>query len=355
MRVLVTGGAGFIGLRVVRQLVAAGHEVRVLDALLERSHVDTTPPEFPAGVEFVHGDLRDEDTVRSALTGIELVSHHAAIVGRGKEILDAAHHVSCNDLATGILLAEMTRQGIERAVLASSVAIYGSSNYDCAEHGRVTALPRTRADLDAGRFEPRCPYCGGELTQSAVREEDPLDPPRNIYAITKLAQEYLLSTWAQETGAQAIALRYHNVYGPEIGYGNAYSGVAAVFRSAVARGDAPTVYEDGGPLRDFVHVDDIIAANMIAFASDTTGFRAYNVASGTPHSIGEMATELAMAAGAPAPVVTGKYRIGDVRHIVASPDRLMRETGWRPTIGFEAGMKEFALAPIRGFSPGVSA
>ncbi|MFD1044467.1 NAD-dependent epimerase/dehydratase family protein, partial [Kibdelosporangium lantanae] len=238
---------------------------------------------------------------------------------------------------------------VARIVLASSVAIYGSSNYNCAEHGRVPAAGRTREDLDAGRFEPRCPECGYELVQSPVREDDPLDPPKNIYAVTKLAQEHLLATWAMETGGQAISLRYHNVYGPGIGYDNSYSGVAAVFRSAVARGEAPRVYEDGGPLRDFIHVDDVAAANLVAVSSDVAGFRPYNVATGEPHSIGDVAAELASAGGAPRPVVTRQYRIGDVRHIVASPDRLTTETGWRPKVGFTEGMKEFASAPVRGW------
>ena len=178
--------------------------------------------------------------------------------------------------------------------------------------------------------------------------DDPLDPPRNVYAVTKLAQEYLVSAWARESGGPAVALRYHNVYGPNMPYESPYSGVAAVFRSAVDRGEAPRVYEDGGPRRDFIHVRDIAAANVIALSREEPGYRAYNVASGEPRSIGELAAALAAAVGAPAPVVTGEYRIGDVRHIFASPDRLIAEFPWRPQVGFEPGMKEFATAPMRG-------
>lgn len=352
MHVLVTGGAGFIGRRVVSTLVEAGHQVRVLDVLLPDTHFSQEPPEFPDGVEFVRGDIRAQDTVEAALRGIELVSHHAAVVGRGKEMLDAPHHVSCNDLGTANLLAAMARQGIGRLILASTVALYGDSNYDCPQHGRVRPERRTREDLEAGRFEPRCGQCRSILRDSPVTETDVIDPPRNIYAITKLAQEFLAESWARETGAQAIALRYHNVYGPGIPYQSPYSGVAAVFRSMVARGEAPLVYEDGGPTRDFIHVNDIAFAHKTVMGLPLTGFRAFNVASGQPHSIHDVASALSAARGGPEPVITGKYRIGDVRHIVASPDRLIKETDWRPAIGFEAGMKEFAYAPMRGREEG---
>jgi dTDP-L-rhamnose 4-epimerase len=352
MRVLVTGGAGFIGKRVVSTLVEAGHQVRVLDVLLSDTHFSQEPPEFPDGVEFVRGDIRDRDTVEAALRGIELVSHHAAVVGRGKEMLDAPHHVSCNDLGTANLLAAMAGLGIARLILASTVALYGDSNYDCPLHARVRPQRRTRQDLEAGRFEPHCGICWSTLEDSPVTETDVIDPPRNIYAITKLAQEFLAETWARETGAQAIALRYHNVYGPDIPYQSPYSGVAAVFRSMVARGEAPLVYEDGRPTRDFIHVSDVAAAHKEVMRLSLTGFRAFNVASGAPHSIYDVASTLSAARGGPEPVITGKYRIGDVRHIVASPKLLMQETGWRPAITFDAGMKEFAYAPMRGREEG---
>jgi dTDP-L-rhamnose 4-epimerase len=351
VHILVTGGAGFIGTTVVEALAAAGHQVRVLDALLPHAHPGGEPPAFPAGVEFVKGDLRDEDTVATALRGIDVVNHQAAMVGRGKEILDSVRYVACNDYGTAVLLTEMTKTGLGRIVLGSSVVIYGDSRYRCAEHGLVRPDRRSRVDLDAARFEPRCPSCGVETTAEAVPEDDPLDPPRNVYAVTKLAQEYLVSAWARESGGTATALRYHNAYGPNMPYESPYSGVAAVFRSAVHRGEAPRVYEDGGPRRDFVHVRDIAAANVVALERDEPGFRAYNVASGEPRSIGELAAALAAAVGAPAPVVTGEYRIGDVRHIFASPERLIAELPWRPQVGFETGMKEFATAPMRGVGP----
>ncbi len=350
MRILVTGGAGFIGSHVVADLAGAGHEVRVLDALIPGVHRSAEPPEFPAGVEFARGDVRDESTVETALRGVDLVSHQAAMVGRGREILDAPRYVGCNDFGTAVLVAAMARAGIDRLILGSSVVIYGDSGYDCPEHGRVRPPRRAAADLDAGRFEARCPLCGAEVVARPVAEDDPLDPPRNVYAVSKLAQEYLVGAWVRETGARAVALRYHNVYGPGMPYESPYSGVASTFRSCVARGEAPRVFEDGRPLRDFVHVSDIARANIAALEWSGDGFRAFNVASGSPRSIGELAAIVAHAAGTPEPQVTGEYRIGDVRHIFASPDRLIGELGWRPAVEFETGMKEFATAPMRGLA-----
>ncbi len=348
MRVLVTGGAGFIGRRVVAALAARGHEIRVLDALLPEVHPAGEPPPLPDGTEFIHGDVRDDDVVTAALRGIDLVSHQAAIVGRGREILDAPRHVGCNDLGTATLLAAMARAGLGRLVLASSVAVYGDGRYDCPEHGRVRPGTRCRADLDAGRFDHACGACGAGLVMVPLTEDDPREPPPNVYYITKLAQELLVAAWARETGSTAAVLRYHHVYGPDMAYENPYSGVAATFRSAVQRGRAPRVFEDGAPLRDFVHVSDVAAANVAAAAWDGPGARAFNVATGTPRSILDLAAALAVAGGGPPPEITGEYRVGDVRHIVASPDRLVAELGWQPQVDFDAGVKEFALAQMRG-------
>ncbi|MEO6089946.1 MAG: NAD-dependent epimerase/dehydratase family protein [Umezawaea sp.] len=346
MRILVTGGAGFIGSQAVGRFLAAGHEVRVLDRLVPSAHPDGvyTPP---AGVDFWHGDVADPDLVAGACRGMDLVSHQAAMVGRGKEILDGPNYVHNNDLGTATLLKAMTEAGIGRLVLASSVVIYGDSRYDCPLHGRVRASARSRADLNAGRFEPRCGQCGTELTASAVEEDDVLDPPRNVYAVTKLAQEYLVGAWTRETGGTAAVLRYHNVYGPGMPFDSPYSGVTATFRSSVELGEAPRVYEDGLPRRDFVHVADVAEANLAALAWTRPGFRAFTIASGEPRSIGELAATMAAFAGAPEPVITGEYRIGDVRHIFASPKRAITELGWRPAVSFDDGITEFVGKPMR--------
>src|SRR5439155_21536844 len=171
----------------------------------------------------------------------------------------------------------------------------------------------------------------------------PLEP-RSVYAATKLAQEHLAAVWARATGAGAVALRYHNVYGPRMPRDTPYSGVAAIFRSALERGAPPEVFEDGRQRRDFVHVRDVAAANVLALAAADTGFRAYNVASGRPRTVGDLAEALAAAMDGPAPVVTGRFRAGDVRHVVASPERARRELGFTATVPFADGVAEFARA-----------
>jgi dTDP-L-rhamnose 4-epimerase len=354
MRVLVTGGAGFIGSHVVNVLASAGHEVRVLDALLPCVHPDGVPPFGPdPGFEFVQGDVRDAHAVDAALRGVGAVCHLAAMVGLGVDFDDAPLYAGCNDLGTAVLLAAMARARISRLVLASSMVVYGEGAYSCAEHGlAATPPPRSAADLDAGRFEPRCERCGEPLSAELVPEETPLRP-RNVYADTKVAQEHLSGSWARATGAQAVALRYHNVYGPGMPRDTPYAGVASFFRSSLAAGRAPRVFEDGAQRRDFIHVRDVAAATVAAFdaladagAPDGPGdLRAYNVGSGTPRTVGQLASALADAYGGPSPVVTGEYRLGDVRHVTASSERIRRELRWRPIVGFAEGVAEFAAAP----------
>ncbi|GAQ50596.1 NAD-dependent epimerase/dehydratase family protein [Streptomyces acidiscabies] len=345
MLILVTGGAGFIGSHIVTALTTAGHDVRVLDALLPAAH--RTPPPAPEGVVRRVADVRDPTAVAEALRGVDAVCHQAAMVGLGKDFADAPDYVSCNDLGTAVLLAGMAEAGVRRLLLAGSMVVYGEGRYECPRHGVVRPGPRDPATLDAGGFEPPCPHCGAPLAPGLVTEDAPTDP-RNVYAATKLTQEHLAAAWARATDGHATALRYHNVYGPGMPRDTPYAGVASLFRSALARGEAPRVYEDGGQRRDFVHVRDVAAANLAALDAPTgTGLRAYNVGSGDPHTVGEMAEALAASYGGPAPVVTGEYRLGDVRHITASSRRLREELGWRPEVGFAEGMREFAGAALR--------
>ncbi len=317
----------------------------MLDALLPSVHAGGWPDHLDARAERLHADVRtmsDHD-----LDGIDAVCHQAAKVGLGVDLDDLPEYVSHNDLGTAVLLAAMARRGVNRLVLASSMVVYGEGGYTCATHGAVRPGLRAPADLDAGRFEPPCPDCGAPLAMAVVDESAPLDP-RNAYAASKTAQEHLAASWARAASGTAVALRYHNVYGPHMPQGTPYAGVASLFRSALERGDPPQVYEDGGQRRDFVHVRDVAAANLLALVAGAPGaLRSYNVASGSPHTIGEMAAALSTAAGGPQPVVTGAYRLGDVRHVVASPARAAAELGFRAEVDFDDGMREFAAAPLR--------
>jgi len=342
MRVLLTGGAGFIGSHVLAILLANNHAVRVLDSLRPDVHraAGWTPP-VPA--EFLAGDVRDPDAVDRALHGMDAVIHLAAKVGLGVAIGDMPDYASSNDHGTAEVLAGMARAGIKHLTLASSMVVYGEGLGLCPEHGAVTPGPRRPAAMEVGDFEPPCPFCGRPLGPLLVTEEAKLDP-RNAYATSKLAQEFYAANWARATGGSVAMMRYHNVYGPGMPKDTPYAGVAAIFTSMLRAGRAPQVFEDGGQRRDFIHVRDIAAATVRACEAHRNGVAAFNVGSDTPRTVGEMAQALTHALQGPAPVVTGQFRLGDVRHITADSSRLRRELGWRPQVDFETGMQEFAAA-----------
>jgi dTDP-L-rhamnose 4-epimerase len=256
-----------------------------------------------------------------------------------------------NATGTAVLLRAMSRAGVPRLVLSSSMVVYGAGR-SRDEQGSLPTPRRRAADLSAGRFEPVSPRTGSPVQPALTDEDDPLDP-RNVYAASKLAQEQLAAAWAQETGGRAALLRYHNVYGPRMPRDTPYAGVAAIFRSALAAGRAPHVFEDGGQRRDFVHVRDVAAANLAALdwtldgAASSAPARAFNIGSGVVHTVGDLATELSEAVDGPTPIVAGGYRIGDVRHITASVARAQAELDWTARIGFADGIRELASAPLR--------
>lgn len=348
-RLLVTGGAGFIGSRICAAAVARGWDARVLDTLDPQLH--TVDPDLPDGVELIRGSVTDPSRVRAALAGVDVVSHQAAKVGLGVDFQDAPDYVDRNVGGTAVLLAQMQDLAVPALVLASSMVVYGEGAYRTADGRAVRPGPRRIEDLRAGVFDPRDPDTGQVLVPELVHEDAPMDP-RNVYATTKLAQEHLAASWARETGSAAIALRYHNVYGPGMPRDTPYAGVASIFRSALAGGRPPQVFEDGGQRRSFIHVDDIAAANLSAAQAVLTSsgaepFRAFNVGSARVHTVGDLARALSDAVGGPPPEVTGQFRLGDVRHITASSERIREQLGWAETHDFAAGVAEFAHAPLR--------
>ena len=350
MRLLVTGGAGFIGSHLVDAALAEGWSVRVLDSLHPGLH--PRPPVLDPRVELLTGDVADPATADAALQGVDTVCHQSAKVGLGVSFADAPDYIRNNDYATAVLLAAMERRGVTRLVLASSMVVYGEGAYVHPTTGvLVRPGPRDEGDLRAGIYDPRDPETGAVLVTAMVTEGAALDP-RNVYAASKLSQEHLAASWARSTGGSAVALRYHNVYGPRMPRDTPYAGVASLFRSALARGEAPRVFEDGGQRRSFIHVRDVAAANIAAAGSlsdaAAPGFRAYNVGADEVRTIGDVATALSTFASGPAPVVTGEYRLGDVRHVTASSELIKAELGWAPAVGFDEGMREFATAPLRG-------
>ena len=341
MRVLVTGAAGFIGSHVTELLVAEGHEVVAVDALIPQAWAHSVAPPVQHLL-----DVRDAASWAGLLQGVDAVSHQAAMVGAGLSPADLPAYAGHNDLGTACLLAAMHAAGVRRLVLASSMVVYGEGRYGCEAHGPVAPRPRAVEALESGDFENHCPVCGRVLGWSPVEEDAGFDP-RSSYAASKAAQEYYVAAWARQTGGRAFALRYHNVYGPRMPRDTPYAGVAAIFRSSLERGEAPQVFEDGHQMRDFVHVSDVARANLLAVqavcADDGDSHDALNVCSGRPVSIGEVAAML----GPLEPRVTGRYRLGDVRHIVASPARARERLGFSAEVDPREGLAAFASAPLR--------
>jgi dTDP-L-rhamnose 4-epimerase len=348
MRVLLTGSAGFIGTAIGDQLEEAGDEVVRVDLMLASAHGAATPPEGTHQL-----DVREAESEEwgPLLAGVDAVCHQAALVGAGVRVGDLPAYAAHNDLGTAALLAAMHDAGIGRLVLASSMVVYGEGHYACADHGRQVPGARSVAALDAGDFDNHCPICDAPLGWELVDEDARLDP-RSSYAASKLAQEHYSAAWVRQAAAAAVALRYHNVYGPGMPRDTPYSGVAAMFRSSLERGEPPQVFEDGAQMRDFVHVADVARANVLALRAvvdEADGhYAAYNVASGRPVPILDVARQVAAGSGrAIEPQLTGGYRLGDVRHIVASPERATRELGFTAEVRPELGLREFATAPLR--------
>lgn len=340
MKVLVTGGAGFIGKNVVNELLILGHDVKVLDSLRSDVH-NGKPVEFEHEVEFLHQDLRDEDKTTTALENIDGVIHLAGKVGLGVDIYDIVDYTSSNDLATAILLQSMSKKDVSRITLASSMVVYGEGFARCAIHGKVRPGVRDVETLDKKDFENKCPQCEDILKPLSVVEDDPLNP-RNVYASTKLAQENLCASWVRLNRGTASAMRYHNVYGLNMPKDTPYSGVAAIFISSLKNGSVPQVYEDGGQRRDFIHVTDVAKATVKALLKHDVGFRPFNTGTGNIKTIGDMADSLTRAFDGKDPEITYKYRLGDVRHITADSTRLKTELDWEPLMSFDEGMHELA-------------
>lgn len=357
-QVVVTGGAGFIGSHLVDRLCERGLDVVVVDNLDPAAH-DGAPPWLHPAATYFWEDVRDPDVWAKVLPGSIAVAHQAAKVGLGVDLTDIRDYVGANDEGTATMLWAMDAESWRgRLVVASSMVVYGEGRYTCASHGTVAPAPRRVDDLEAGRFEPRCPACGDELSSGLVTEDAPSDP-RNVYAATKLHQEHLCRAFGREHDVAVCALRYHNVYGARMPRDTPYAGVASIFRSQLEAGGRPQVYEDGGQLRDFVHVEDVARANELALLGPVDGPRAdapdgrtfdgaVNVASGQPITLLEMARVLSAADGRGlTPEVVGRYRLGDVRHVVGDASRAREALGFSARIGASEGLTRFASDPLR--------
>lgn len=348
MRVLLTGSAGFIGSATTQALADSGHEVIGVDAFVSQAHRTGGAP--LAGVHVL--DVRDAEQWTDLLRGVDVVCHLAAMVGAGVTVSDLPLYAGHNDLGTAALLSAMASVGVCRFVQASSMVVYGEGRYACPVHGDQLPNPRRTRDLAEGRFDHHCARCGAVLAWEPVDESAALDP-QSSYAASKVAQEHYAVAWARQAPGRAISLRYHNVYGAGMPKDTPYSGVAALFRSAMEGGRSPVVFEDGAQMRDFVHVEDVARANVVAVeavaGAPEGGHRAFNVCSGHPVSILDVARMVtAGLPGSPDPLVTGECRPGDARHVVASGERARAELGFMASVLPQVGLARFAHEPLRG-------
>lgn len=342
-RVLVTGGAGFIGSHLVDALLAANHEVRVLDSLDQQVHSGgRVPPWLDPRAQFIRGSVLDPDTVRRAVEGMQVICHLAAAVGVGQSMYEIPYYVDTNVSGTGHLLDAIidSAERVEQVIVASSMSTYGEGQYDCAECGPVRPGPRRDCRLLAGDWEPRCPRCDGSLTPAPIAEEAHQENP-SVYAISKKTQEDLVLTVCRAYGIPAVGFRFFNAYGPRQSQSNPYTGVLALFLSRLRNGHQPVVYEDGLQTRDFVHVRDIARAAVIALEKPSAEGALYNLGTGQARTIKSVAVDLALNLGVEiAPVITQRRRKGDIRHCFADIGRARARLSWQPQIPFGQGIAE---------------
>lgn len=340
--VLVTGGAGFVGSHLVDALLRAGHKVRVFDNLTPQVHGNQTPDYLSPDAELIIGNLCDEDAVHDVLEGIEVIFHLGARVGVGQSMYEISRYVQVNTLGTAVVLQEILngKNKIEKLVLASSMSIYGEGKYLCENCGEVAPPLRGAEQLKQKQWETICPECGATLKPTATDEFKPLQCS-SIYALSKKDQEEMCLLYGRTYGLPVVALRYFNIYGARQALSNPYTGVAAIFAARLLNGKPPLIFEDGSQMRDFVCVDDVVQANLLAMERSAADGMSLNIGSGAPISIREVALALSAALGTPVPVeLTGKHRAGDIRHCFADISRAQKLLGYKPGFSFQGGVKD---------------
>jgi dTDP-L-rhamnose 4-epimerase len=343
-KVLITGGAGFIGSHLADELLGHGYRVRALDALLPQVHgaERRRPSYLDQGVELVIGDVRNPEDVKRALAGVDVVYHLAARVGVGQSMYEISRYTDTNNLGTAVLLETLARSPIERLIVASSMSVYGEGLYSDERGRRVENASRSLERLRRGVWEPTGDS-GEALTPVATPETKPVNLA-SVYALSKYDQEQLCLTVGRAYNVPTVALRFFNVYGPRQALSNPYTGVLAIFASRLLNRARPLIFEDGGQRRDFVSVRDVARACRLALERPNAAGHVLNIGSGHSHSVLEIARQMAevMGAVAIAPEVTAQYRVGDIRHCFADIALARHVLGYEPEIALSTGLRELA-------------
>ena len=344
--VLISGGAGFIGTRLARALLAAGHQVTVLDNFSPQIHggKTTLPSDLASSVRLLRGDVRDAAVWAAALPGHQAVIHLAAETGTGQSMYEVAQYEQVNLAGTALLydlLSKNRGYSVERIIVASSRAIYGEGAYHCQSHGLVYPLPRSSADKKKGLFDPLCPSCEGHCFSAPTPESAPLQPS-SFYGITKQAQEQIVLLFGQVLSIPSFALRYQNVYGPGQSLKNPYTGILAIFSNLARLGADINVFEDGLESRDFVYVDDVTRATVACLDAPYTGSVVLNVGSAERTSVQDVAEAISQFFGGKSKIaVSGSFREGDIRHGLADLSRIHALLGYSPEVAFVEGLRNF--------------
>lgn len=344
-RVLITGGAGFIGSRVARRLLTNGFEVSILDNFSPQIHGEhgELPVDLRDSVELFRGDIRDTSLCARALEGARVLVHLAAETGTGQSMYQVQHYTEVNVSATATLM-ELLLTGkypLQSMVVASSRAVYGEGAARCPDHGLVYPGRRRREAMESGSFEPECPFCGQATAMVPTAEETPFHP-LSLYGLTKQVQEQMVLMYAATLGVNGFALRYQNVYGPGQSLRNPYTGILAIFSNRARANEEIYIFEDGKESRDFVFVDDIVEATIRCIQAPSQSPVALNVGSGVPTSVREVVDRIVAHFGSRSPViVNGAFREGDIRHNCADLSRLRSQLGFVPSVPFPVGLEAF--------------
>jgi len=340
-RILVTGGAGFIGSFIVDSLIENGHDVRIFDNL--ESQVHQGKPEYlNEKAEFIKGDVCNYDELKKAIEGVEVISHQAAMVGVGQSQYRPKRYVDVNTAGTANLLDILVNEehDVKKLIISSSMSIYGEGAYQCESCGELSPELRSDEQMSSQDWDVHCPACGKILKPIPTTEEKRLQS-NSIYAITKKDQEEMCLNIGKSYGIPAVALRYFNVFGPRQSLSNPYTGVAAIFLSRIKNNNPPLIFEDGLQSRDFISVHDIVDANLLAMGSNSADYDYFNVGAGRQITILDIAEILAKLQNSDVKSqVVGKFRKGDVRHCFADISKIKSRLGFTPRVGFEQGLKE---------------
>lgn len=342
MKVLVTGGAGFIGSHIVDLLIENRYEVRILDNLEEQVHSRKKPEYLNQDAEFIKGDVRRKEDWKRALEGIDAVSHQAAMVGIGQSMYQPVRYLKTNIIGTANMYEVIDEMNLdlEKIVVASSMSTYGEGAYKCEEHGEVYPLLRDKKQLEKGEWELKCPKCSSSLKPIPTHEEKP-QQNLSTYALSKYDQERMALNYGFALNIPTVTLRYFNVYGPRQSLNNPYTGVAAIFSSRIKNNRPPKIYEDGKQTRDFIYVEDVARANLKALESHVTG--CFNIGTGKPTSIINLAETLIDLYNVNlTPEITGEFRPGDIRHCFADTNKMKNDLGFKPEISLKEGLKKLS-------------